>query len=170
AVLFEDRYYEVVAAREVGAWVCYYLDPWADRMTLRRIVERSPAAGARENRERAAESRRRMSASSLTILMPLVGFLPAEVQERIERIHGIPASRSTAWSAALALAVASAHFVLALAASIGRAMARRALPPPGAATWRPLSCWGRSCGSAARSAPERGWARCRSSWDTRSGS
>jgi hypothetical protein len=131
AVLFENHYYEIAAAREVGGWVSYYLDPWDDAMVLRRIVELSPAASESEHRERSADLLRRSSASSLAILMPLVGFLPAEVQERIERTHSIPASRATAWSAALALAVAAVYFVLSLAASIGAAMAGGAAAPRG---------------------------------------
>ncbi len=115
AVFFEERYYEVVAAREVGGAVSYYLDPWDDAIVLRRIVELSPEATAREAAERAGDVRRRSTASALVVLAPLVGLLPASYQESIERRYGLPASRATAWSAASLLAVASSIFLLALA-------------------------------------------------------
>ena len=58
--------------------------------------------------------RHRSAASALVVLTPLIGLLPASYQEAVERRYGLPASRSTGWSAAAILAVASAIFVLAL--------------------------------------------------------
>jgi len=130
AVLFEGRYYEVVAARSVGGWVSYYLDPWDDACVLRRIVELSPEATARETATRKAEVSERSTATALALLAPFVGLLPAEVQQRIELRHGLPASRATAWSAALMLAVSSASFVLSLAAGIAGAQGVSGAPTP----------------------------------------
>ncbi len=134
AVLFEGRYYEVTSAREVGGWVSYYLDPWDEALVLRRIVELSPQASARESRALVVERRERAAATSLALLMPVVGLLPAALQERIEKRYGLPASRSTAWSAAVLLAVSSALFVLGLAAGFAGAAGVEGAAPPRAST------------------------------------
>jgi hypothetical protein len=133
AVLFEGRYYEVVAARSVGGWVSYYLDPWDDACVLRRIVELSPEATAREAAGRRTELSERSTATALALLTPLVGLLPAEIQRRIELRHGLPASRATAWSAAILLAVSSALFVLGLGAAFAGAHGAEGASAPRAA-------------------------------------
>jgi hypothetical protein len=130
AVLFEGRYYEVVAARSVGGWVSYYLDPWDDACVLRRIVELSPEATAREAASRRTELGERSTATALALLTPLVGLLPAEVQQRIELRYGLPASRATSWSAALMLAVSSALFVLGLGTAFAGAQGAAGAPAP----------------------------------------
>jgi hypothetical protein len=114
AVLFEERHYEVVAAREVGGWVSYYLDPWDDAVLLRQVSELSPTASAREAAERSREQRHRSTTIGLTLLAPLVGLLPADVQWLIERSYGLPASRATVWSAVPMLVASAVILVLAL--------------------------------------------------------
>lgn len=133
AVHFEDRYYEVVAARSVGGWVSYYLDAWDDACVLRRIVELSPEVTARETATRRAEVSERSTATALALLAPLVGLLPAEIQQRIELRYGLPASRATSWSAAVMLAVSAALFVLGLGAAFAGAEGASGAPAPRAA-------------------------------------
>ena len=137
AVYFDGRYYEVIAARQVADTFSYYLAPWDDTQVLRRVVELSPAVSATEAAARARAARERAAAQSILWLAPLVGLLPAELQERLERRHGVPASRLTAWSAAPLLAVSAGAFVLGL----GQAFAVGFQTGGEAPRWQPVASY-----------------------------
>lgn len=98
-VRVEGEWYEVVRAEPVGARFVYYLAPWDERFPLREPQELSPEACRREHARQQERERRRQAATVLSMIAPLVGLLPAEEQERIERELGLPAVRATLLSA-----------------------------------------------------------------------
>jgi hypothetical protein len=107
----EDLFEVVSAEKSGGAWV-YLLEPWTGQETIRVCVEwgeeaeREFTAGLREDRIR---ERKRMLAWGVQVLL---GFLPANYQERLYQTIGLDPARATFWSAALEIAVASPFAVL----------------------------------------------------------
>ena len=107
----EDLFEVVSAEKSGGAWV-YRLEPWTGQETIRVCVDwgeeaaREFTAGLRDDRIR---ERKRLLAWGVQALL---GFLPANYQERLYQTIGLDPARATFWSAALEIAVASPFAVL----------------------------------------------------------
>src|SRR2546428_2438440 len=82
AVLWEERYFEVVVAEALPAGgVRYVLEPWRDHHAMRvtdRYDEESEAQRTNELRKQEQREKHRKSANALALL---TGHLPAVVQE-----------------------------------------------------------------------------------------
>ena len=119
AVLFEGAYYEVRRIVPTGAeaqktrppargdhqpspsarhWR-YELWAWEDRFPIREAFDYTREECVRVEAAVRAALRKQAAAHTLAWLMPLVGLLPARVQLAIEAEYGLPAARSTFWSA-----------------------------------------------------------------------
>lgn len=96
AVLWEERYFEVVLAEVIPAGgVRYVLEPWRDQHAMRvtdRYDAESEVQRAEELRQQQQREKRRKSASALALL---TGHLPAVVQEELGREVGILPPRLT---------------------------------------------------------------------------
>jgi hypothetical protein len=100
AVLWEERYFEVVSAEGLPqGGVRYVLEPWQEMHAMRTIDHYDDAHEAdrlADYRVRLARETKRKSANALAVL---AGHLPAGVQEEIGRELGIIATRLTIISA-----------------------------------------------------------------------
>jgi len=96
AVLWEERYFEVVSADALPqGGVRYVLEPWREMHAMRTIDhydDAHEAARIAEYRTQLARETKRKSANALALL---TGHLPAAVQEEIGRELGIVATRLT---------------------------------------------------------------------------
>src|SRR6185436_7440513 len=95
AVLWDEQYFEVVAAQSLPHGVRYTLEPWPDPHAMRvtaRYDEASEAALAAEWRAAIAREKKRKTAGALALL---AGHLPAIVQERLGAELGVLAARLT---------------------------------------------------------------------------
>jgi hypothetical protein len=95
AVLWDEQYFEVVAAEPLPLGVRYTLEPWRDHHAMRvtaRYDDVSESALRAEWRAAHARERKRKSA---VWLAPLTGHLPAVVQERIGNELGVLPARLT---------------------------------------------------------------------------
>jgi len=95
AVLWEERYFEVVRAEPVAGGVRYILEPWHDQHAMRltdRYDEVSEARRIEEQRKAHERERHRKSANALALL---AGHLPAVAQEELGRELGVLPSRIT---------------------------------------------------------------------------
>jgi hypothetical protein len=99
AVLWEERYFEVVSAEALPqGGVRYVLEPWQEMHAMRTIDHYDDAHEAdrlADYRVRLARETKRKSANALALL---AGHLPAGVQEEIGRELGIIATRLTIMS------------------------------------------------------------------------
>jgi hypothetical protein len=95
AVLWDERYFEVVEARAVVHGIEYVLEPWRDEHVMR-VVEQyddaSEAARAQAHREHLAREKGRKSANALALF---TGHLPAVVQNAIGDELGVLPARIT---------------------------------------------------------------------------
>lgn len=100
AVLWEERYFEVVSAEALPqGGVRYVLEPWQEMHAMRTIDhydDAYEAARLADYRARLARETKRKSANALAVL---AGHLPAGVQEEIGRELGILPTRLTIISA-----------------------------------------------------------------------
>jgi hypothetical protein len=95
AVLWEERYFEVVRAEPDADGVRYILEPWRDRHAMRitdRYDEESEALRIEELRKAHQREKHRKSANALALL---TGHLPAVAQERLGRELGVLPARIT---------------------------------------------------------------------------
>lgn len=99
AVLWEERYFEVVSAEALQqGGVRYVLEPWQEMHAMRTIDhydDAHEAARLADYRVRLARESKRKSAKVLAVL---AGHLPAGVQEEMGRELGIIATRLTIMS------------------------------------------------------------------------
>jgi len=114
AVLWDDEYFEVVGAEPLPQGVRYTLEPWRDHHAMRvtaRYDDDSEAALRAEWRAAHARERKRKSA---VWLAPLIGHLPAVVQERIGDELGVLPARLTQFSllSELALVIATIAYAV----------------------------------------------------------
>jgi hypothetical protein len=127
AVLWEERYFEVVSAEPLPqGGVRYVLEPWQEMHAMRTIDHYDDAhesARLADYRMRVARETKRKSANALAVL---AGHLPAGVQEEIGRELGIIAPRLTIISALGVYAVVIA-LVMWIVSDI---MAQSAVPLP----------------------------------------
>ncbi|HEX3579058.1 MAG TPA: hypothetical protein VHY33_10885 [Thermoanaerobaculia bacterium] len=100
AVLWEERYFEVISADALPqGGVRYVLEPWREMHAMRTIDHYDhahEAARLTDHRARLARETKRKSVNALAVL---AGHLPAAVQEEIGRELGIVATRLTIISA-----------------------------------------------------------------------
>jgi hypothetical protein len=106
AVLWEERYFEVVSADALPAGgVRYVLEPWREMHAMRTIDQYDDAretARLADHRAQLARETKRKSANAMALL---AGHLPAGVQEEIGRELGIIATRLTILSALAVYAI-----------------------------------------------------------------
>jgi len=120
ALLFQDRYYEVVRSEpgENGLFH-YYLAPWQDDLVIRQAAELSPTTSEQAALDHQTKRLRRKQSFLLLIATPFLGLLPRRDQLFLEKEHGTDALLSTAVSAVLIGLPASALTILGMVASFG---------------------------------------------------
>lgn len=119
AVLWEDRYYEVVGAERLPQGVRYTLEPWRDEHVMR-TSERYDAGSEAQRAENARKERERAGKRRAAVwLAPLAGHLPASVQEHIGSELGIIAPHLTLASVFLDFVIVVAIFVWMAGGLIG---------------------------------------------------
>jgi len=100
AVLWEERYFEVISAEPLPqGGVRYVLEPWPEMHAMRTIDHYDDAHEAQRLAEYRAQLARETKRKSANALALLAGHLPAGVQEEIGRELGIIAPRLTIFSA-----------------------------------------------------------------------
>jgi hypothetical protein len=100
AVLWEERYFEVIAAEPLAqGGVRYVLEPWREMHAMRTIDHYDDAHEMQRVAEYRAQLARETKRKSANALAVLAGHLPAAVQEEIGRELGIIATRLTIVSA-----------------------------------------------------------------------
>ena len=100
AVLWDDRYFEVIAAEPLPqGGVRYVLEPWREMHAMRTIDHYDDAHEMQRLAEYRAQLARETKRKSANALAVLAGHLPAAVQEEIGRELGIIATRLTIFSA-----------------------------------------------------------------------
>jgi hypothetical protein len=126
AILWEERYFEVVSADALPqGGVRYVLEPWQEMHAMRTIDHYDDAHEAKrlaDHRARLARETKRKSANALAVL---AGHLPAGVQEEIGRELGIIATRLTIISVLGVYAIIIALMLLI----VSDIMANAPLPP-----------------------------------------
>ena len=98
AVLWDERYFEVIGAEPLPQGVRYTLEPWREHHVMRftaRYDADSEAALAAEWRAAAMREKKRTTAGALALL---TGHLPAIVQERLGAELGVLPARMTMFS------------------------------------------------------------------------
>lgn len=126
AVLWEDKYYEVVFAEHLPQGVRYGLELWKESNTIRvsdRYDEESERLRIEEHQKKLQRERQRKSVNALALL---TGHLPAAVQEKLASELGVPAARLTLASVIGSYLVVAAIVLLAVRAIF----AREGLPLP----------------------------------------
>jgi hypothetical protein len=120
ALLFQDRYYEVVLI-EVGraGLIHYNLAPWPDEAIIRQAAELSPATSELAAREKQTARKRAKVGSLLLFATPFLGLLPKRDQLHLEREYGTDSLLATSISAALIGLPAAVFTVFGIAASFG---------------------------------------------------
>src|SRR4051812_22569352 len=98
AVLWEEQYFEVVDAEPLPMGVRYTLEPWRDHHAMRVTARYDEDAEVALRAEWAAAHARERKRKGAVWLAPLIGHLPAVVQERIGSELGVLPSRLTRWS------------------------------------------------------------------------
>ena len=100
AVLWEERYFEVISADALPrGGVRYVLEPWREMHAMRTIDHYDDAHEAARLAEHRAQLTRETNRKSANALALLAGHLPAGVQEELGRELGILATRLTIISA-----------------------------------------------------------------------
>lgn len=100
AVRWEEQFFEVLEVHaRGGAGVRYVLAQWDDRHTMRVVETYSVETEAARALERADAARRSDRHAYVHLIAPLVGSLPAHVQERLEQEYNVPARRLSLASA-----------------------------------------------------------------------
>lgn len=96
AVLWDDRYFEVVAADELQqGGVRYVLEPWRDHHAMRVTDRYDPESEASRAEEYRQSLRHETARKSANVTGVFTGSLPAIVQEHLARELGILAPRLT---------------------------------------------------------------------------
>jgi len=120
AVRWDEELYEVVeAVAQPDGTARYRLEPWPDRHTVRSIQSYDEGSDLRREQVR-KEHGRNISKRRLAILFsPLLGHLPAAVQEKMESEFGAPAVAMTVVSALPLFVLGFVSFLYSLAAAYG---------------------------------------------------
>ena len=120
AVRWDEELYEVVeAAAQPDGTIRYRLEPWADRHTVRSIQSYDEGSDVRREAVRAEHGRSISKRRLAIVLSPLLGHLPAAVQEKMESEFGAPAVAMTVVSALPLFVVGFISSLYSLAAAYG---------------------------------------------------
>ena len=139
AILWEERYFEVVAEELSGESVRYVLEPWREEHAIRITDAYDEASEARREEEYRAAVRRRAARRTVNLFGIFTGHLPAAVQEQLGSELGVLPTRLTLLSLLLSLA-----FEIFTVNMIVRAvMARSPIPliPAALAAYVALESW-----------------------------
>jgi len=99
ALRFADQIWECRLISESGRGQLWQLEPWPDSEILRHVEELSAERIEEIVQESSRQEKQEGLAFVLFFLMPLTGFLPGVLQEKLEVDYGVPASRATLISA-----------------------------------------------------------------------
>ena len=122
AVLFQERWYEIVALKRLGSRYVYELAPWEPSQTVRAPTELNAQTAQAATEAFRNKVRTEKAGTVATLLIPLVGLLPAEEQNRLESSLGIQPSIGTAISAGVMVIWSISSLLLAFAFSQGMDM------------------------------------------------
>jgi hypothetical protein len=125
AILWDDKYFEVVSASPSGTGVRYVLEPWRENHAIRITDVYDEASETARVADHQDVLRRTTHRKTANLLGVLTGHLPAGVQEKLGSELGILPVRLTQLSLILSVAIVAA---IAYAAS-GRILARQPIPP-----------------------------------------
>ncbi|HSB64289.1 MAG TPA: hypothetical protein VLJ18_09000 [Thermoanaerobaculia bacterium] len=119
-VRWEDELFEVedFEPRADGG-VTYALRPWDERHAIRVVATYSPETEAARSAEWRDTRRRVGGRAGILLLAPLLGCLPAHVQERLENEYNVKASWMSLASALPLFMFGAFCFIAARAASFG---------------------------------------------------
>lgn len=132
AVLWEERYFEVVSATSAGQSVRYVLEPWRDNHAIRLTDAYDEASEAAREAEHLAGVRRTRNRTAANLLGIFTGHLPAAVQETMGSELGILPTRLTA----LSLLVPMTFIGFVVYENVERLVAQQ----PGVPMWLLLLC------------------------------
>lgn len=119
AVRWEEQFFEVLEVRPRGGRaVQYLLAHWDDRHAMRVVESYTAETEAARGLERADAARRDDRHVFLLLAAPLVGSLPAHVQERLEEEYNVPARRLSLASALPLWILGWVSLILLMASSI----------------------------------------------------
>ncbi len=132
AIAWEGRIYEVLGADPTPrGGMLYRLSPWPENHAIRRLEQYDEASEnlrAADRRDRRADDGKRRLA---IVLAPLAGLLPADMQKKMERDFGAPASKMTIASAVPLFVIGFLGLVAFLVHNAGAALdAPSWLAPP----------------------------------------
>jgi hypothetical protein len=127
-VRWEDELFEVEAFEpHADGRVTYALRPWDVRHAIRVVATYSPETEAARSAERRDAGRRVAGHTGILLLAPVLGCLPAHVQERLENEYNVRASRMSLASALPLFLFGAFCIIAARAAVLGGPL----LLPPG---------------------------------------
>ena len=127
-VRWEEQLFEVQDIESgAGGGLTYTLTRWDERHAIRVITTYAPETEAERTLERRAGTRRVEGRALLILAAPLVGSLPASVQERFELEYNVRGSTMSLASALPLWILGWISLILLLASSIGGA---GSLPTP----------------------------------------
>src|SRR5450432_2922111 len=138
AVRWGEALFEVLAAEPLplpDGGVRYRLVPWDDRNAIRVLERYDEASEAARGEERSAVQRSAAWRWGATLLSPILGHLPGEVQHRLETEHGAPGRAMTIVSAIPILTVGVLGVLGAIASSFGGGNLFPGTPPLWLCTW-----------------------------------
>ena len=119
-IRWEDELFEVedFESRADGS-VTYTLRPWDERHAIRVVATYSPEAEAARSAEGRDARRRVEGHTGILLLSPVLGCLPAHVQERLENEYNVKASWMSLASAIPLFLFGAFCFIVALAFALG---------------------------------------------------
>jgi hypothetical protein len=129
AVLWDERYYEVVEATGAGGdRVRYVLMPWRDEHTMRTFEAYDAEAEARRHADFALAQKQRRASAAARWMSMLLGHLPSPAQERLEKELGVAPARMTILSCIPPFALFGVLLFLAVGAVLRKAPSGIPLP------------------------------------------
>ncbi|MCP4902171.1 MAG: hypothetical protein GY906_34825 [bacterium] len=108
AVLWDESVFEVTEVDQFESGWQWHLAPWPEGEAVRVTVPLSPESVAETMTERQQTYRGLRKRLWLTLILPLVGMLPASHQQRLANETGFAATRATAISAFVEVLLGSA--------------------------------------------------------------
>lgn len=144
ALLVDGRWYEILSVEDasgVSRRVSYGLAPWEDRFPLRKVYELTPEYLKRFVEVEREKRHRMREAGVLRFLPLLLGLLPAEDQEALERNYGLSGNRNSLLSAVVLLATSIFVVMVIFAYSQGMSFGPWAPLVDGLAPWLPVAMY-----------------------------
>lgn len=105
AVLWEERYFEVVGVTSDATSVRYTLEPWRDEQVMRVVDGYDETSESRREQEHRDHQKREQNRRTATIASVFLGHLPSGVQQRLGNELGVVPARMTVLSLLLPMAV-----------------------------------------------------------------